>query len=310
MSFTLSKLTLGTAQLGQAYGVANTSGPPSVSEVCQMLETAASEGINCIDTAAAYGQSEAVLGQALREANLQEAFTVVTKVQPLPADLTASEAETRIRQSIQNSLRCLELDALPCVLLHREENLIYWDILQKMREQGLCELTGVSVASPEGLKQALDHSGVDAVQIPTNAVDHRFTETGLLQTCAERDILVFARSAFLQGLLLMDDDSTPSHLLAIKPARDALRRQARSHGIPLSEYLLRLMVENPLISSVVIGVETTDQVKQNTCTLHASSGGESRTNAALETIPQVPGWILNPAEWPNRKSPCATTATG
>ncbi len=55
---------LGTVQFGLAYGVANKAGTPAFSEICAMLEEAAAAGINCLDTAAAYGESEEVLGKA------------------------------------------------------------------------------------------------------------------------------------------------------------------------------------------------------------------------------------------------------
>lgn len=57
------KLGLGTVQFGQAYGVSNTRGQVSQSEVRAILAGAAQAGIRVLDTAANYGEAEAVLAQ-------------------------------------------------------------------------------------------------------------------------------------------------------------------------------------------------------------------------------------------------------
>ena len=46
---------LGTAQLGLAYGVANTTGRPDFHQAVRLIAAAAEGGVNCFDTAAAYG---------------------------------------------------------------------------------------------------------------------------------------------------------------------------------------------------------------------------------------------------------------
>src|SRR5580658_3456445 len=82
-----SRLTLGTAQFGLNYGVANRSGQPSFDDVCAILRRAYERGVNVIDTAPGYGSSEEVLGKALRQLDLVGKMRVVTKVSHLPAGL-------------------------------------------------------------------------------------------------------------------------------------------------------------------------------------------------------------------------------
>ena len=62
---THSELTLGTAQLGMVYGRVNDSGKPSRSEAVGIVHRAAAAGVNTLDTARGYEQSEEVLGEAL-----------------------------------------------------------------------------------------------------------------------------------------------------------------------------------------------------------------------------------------------------
>ena len=59
------KLGLGTVQFGTDYGISNKLGQTSADEVRKILEFAAGHGIRYLDTAPAYGTSEAVLGENL-----------------------------------------------------------------------------------------------------------------------------------------------------------------------------------------------------------------------------------------------------
>ena len=76
----MTALGLGTAQLGVAYGISNRSGRPSEAEASAILECALEQGIDTIDTAPAYGESEALLGRLLPAG---ADVRIVTKTEPL-----------------------------------------------------------------------------------------------------------------------------------------------------------------------------------------------------------------------------------
>lgn len=73
------KLALGTAQFGMSYGVANHRGQVSPDEACELLRLAQNSGINTVDTAISYGDSEAVLGECLCDG-----LQIFTKLPPVP----------------------------------------------------------------------------------------------------------------------------------------------------------------------------------------------------------------------------------
>ena len=70
----IARLGIGTVQFGQAYGVSNAHGQVPKAEVKVVLELAAHAGIGLLDTAANYGQAEAVLGS-----NDLKPFRIVSK---------------------------------------------------------------------------------------------------------------------------------------------------------------------------------------------------------------------------------------
>ena len=63
----VSEISLGTAEIGLDYGFKGNAhyGKPDVKESIRLLHTALDHGINLIDTARVYGNSEEIIGQAL-----------------------------------------------------------------------------------------------------------------------------------------------------------------------------------------------------------------------------------------------------
>lgn len=292
----ISRITLGTAQFGQSYGVANRSGAPDLSEVCGMLEEAAAAGINCLDTARAYGQSEEYLGLALARTGLKDHFHVVTKTTPaLPADATQAEAEGVLRESLETSLRLLGLDRLATVLLHRDTTPVHLDALATLREAGLIERSGVSLGNVENANRLAGHPALDAIQAPANVLDRRFQDS-ISQVHASGGT-VFTRSCYLQGLLLMDDEATPAHLRIVIPARNFYRQLAGELGIDLPALLLRAMLDRPDIDSVVVGMENRAQLRENIRIFQMAPLNEA-TRAKLDAFrPELPSWLIDPPQW-------------
>lgn len=85
------RLALGCAQLGMRYGVANTAGQPDQAAAREIVAICLASGVRFFDTAQAYGESEAVLGDALAA---NSAAQVISKLSP-------ETAPARIRESVR-----------------------------------------------------------------------------------------------------------------------------------------------------------------------------------------------------------------
>ena len=293
----LSRLMLGTVQFGQSYGVANRSGVPEFSEVCAILEEAAAAGVNGLDTALAYGDSEQVLGRALTETGLRDHYFVVTKTDSsLSPDLSVAEARPVIRAGVEQSLRRLGTDHLPLVLLHRDTTPHHLDALVACREAGLIGACGVSLASVKNAERLLPHPDLEAVQVPMNVLDDRFR--AVARSVRSRQGRVFARSCYLQGLLLMTDDGTPPHLQGIAPVRAAFRDVADAWGLPLAELLLRAMLQRDEVDSVVVGVENLPQLRENLRIFRAGPLPDGVLDQIDSVDRTLPDWVIDPPQWP------------
>ena len=79
----LSKLCLGTVQFGMKYGINNQLGrQPTMDESFSMLDYAISNGIGVIDTAAAYGEAEELLGSYLKKRQCKQEVKIISKLKP------------------------------------------------------------------------------------------------------------------------------------------------------------------------------------------------------------------------------------
>src|SRR5579872_4477175 len=142
-----NRLALGTAQFGLAYGVSHEGGRVPLDEARDILELAALSGLDMLDTAAAYGDSEEVLGTIAGE---DSPFSVVAKTLPIRADSIDAEAVARVEAAFRQSLRRLRRDKVYALLVHDARDLLnpggerLWARLQALRAEGLARKIGLS----------------------------------------------------------------------------------------------------------------------------------------------------------------------
>ena len=261
-----SRLAVGTVQFGLPYGVANRTGQPSFKQVCEILACAIENGVTTLDTAAAYGESESVLGRALREIGALDRVTIVSKIRHLKTmeqEQTPENEERWIRDSVVSSLERLGIGSLPVCLFHDTVDIARMDVLLALKREGLVQHAGVSVVRPSQMAMVLSTPGVEAIQVPMNMLDQRIKRSGDLAKAAGRGMVVFVRSVYLQGLLVMPLDEIKPVLQQVVPVRQALQEIAAGAGLTMPEMALRYGLSLPGVSSVLTGVETVAQMETN-----------------------------------------------
>lgn len=296
----LSRLMLGTVQLGMPYGVANVTGQPEPAVVRRILEKAFAGGVNCLDTAAVYGESETVLGRELAAVGVPEGLLIVTKVRPLStaehSDRVAGERA--VRESVAESRRRLGCDKLPLVLFHREEDAVFAGVLSDLAARGWLEDWGISCGNETGgPARLLGSAGLAAMQLPGNVLDHRHRCSGIFESAAARGVAVFVRSVFLQGLLLMEEERIPGHLRTAIPAIGRLRLIAAEAGMSLQELALRYVLSLAGVSSVLVGAETVQQVEQAIAAVSAGPLAAEIIAAVESSAGNLSEAVLTPALW-------------
>jgi aryl-alcohol dehydrogenase-like predicted oxidoreductase len=255
------KLALGTVQFGMPYGVANQRGQVSPAEVGAILAAASNAGIDTIDTAIAYCDSEACLGQA-GVAGLK----VVTKLPPVPPQ--CADVAAWVRAQVLTSLQRLRLERLHGLLLHQAGQLggvhgaTLVTSLQALKAEKLVDKIGVSIYAPGDLEMASSVGLIDLVQAPFNLFDRRLLHSGWLHRLAEEGAEVHVRSAFLQGLLLMPSTAVPAKFA---PWAEQLVKwhgwlEAHPH-ITAWHACLAFVASHPQVDRIVIGVDDLAQLQ-------------------------------------------------
>jgi len=257
---------VGTVQFGLPYGVANRTGQPSLKQVCEILACAVENGATTLETAAAYGESESVLGRALCELGAQDRVTIVSKVRHLKTmalEHTPENIERWIRNSVVSSLERLGIDSLPVCLFHDTVDVAHMEVLLALKGEGLVQHVGVSVTKPDQMERVLSTPGVEAIQVPMNMLDQRIQRSGDLARAADAGLAVFVRSIYLQGLLIMPQEEIDPVLHQVLPGRQALQGIAGDAGLTMPEMALRYGLSLPGVTSVLTGVETVEQMEAN-----------------------------------------------
>ena len=254
----MDRLALGTAQFGMSYGIANTSGQVSRDEARAILDLASINKIDTIDTAIAYGESEAYLGDVG-----VENFRVVTKLSPLPKGVTT--IGEWIEEQVEASLKKLRIDSLYGVLLHRSVQFgipAVRTALARLKQGGKLQKIGVSIYSPDDLDAIPVVGALDIVQAPLNLVDRRLVTSGWLDRLHDDDIEIHIRSAFLQGLLVMPRSSIPDRFSRWSGLWDTWHAWLLANEMSATHACLGFPLSFPEVDRVVVGVETAHQLRQ------------------------------------------------
>lgn len=298
LGFSPSPLTLGTVQLGLPYGVGNRDSTPSPAEAGAILDLAAQGGVRVIDTARAYGNSEASIGAWLK-ARRAEDMRIVTKVPALGTG-PARERKAALQDHLAASLSALGRDRLDLVLVHRETDLLdpmVVDTFQEAVRDAAIGAFGASLYRPAVGLELLERVPLAAIQLPANLLDRRFEQAGVFAKAKARGVAVFVRSVFLQGALLIEPDRLPPHLDALrKPVaiiRDFAIRQNRSLG----EILILAARDIPGATSLVIGVNRAEQLVPHLSAIAAPAVNSGMLESLRDEIGVVPDTAIDPTAW-------------
>ena len=246
----MNRIVLGGAQLGLPYGILNGGETLSREEVARILDTAVDHGIDSIDTAIAYGQSESIIGETS-----QNRFSIISKLPPLPVDI--SNVSEWVHSQVQGSLSRLKCTSLDALLLHRPQDLtgaqgaeLYAAIGSLMAEK-MIHRFGVSIYSPEDLEGIIGTFDIHVVQAPLNVFDRRIL--GVTDQLSALNIEVHVRSVFLQGVLIANPKDRPQRFDPWSEHFALFDEWVRSSGMSAMACCTGFVLQQPGIAKLVIG---------------------------------------------------------
>lgn len=267
----LSKITLGTVQLGMNYGIANNDGQPSSEKSFSMLKCALENGITSLDTARAYGNSEDVIGDFLKSNEIKNTPFITSKLKiGLPHGASEKEVEATMYNSVETSLSKLGTKKLDCLMLHSATDMTtYGEIVSKtledMIKKGYTSMVGASVYQPEELDIMLQNDIYEATQVPMSVFDQKLIHKGYIKRLKEKNVAVFVRSVFLQGVFFLDPEKITDPILAeyAKPYIEMLRNYCKAENMSIAEFAISYIRDVEGVTSLVLGADTKEQVMEN-----------------------------------------------
>jgi len=289
----LSKLSFGTVQLGLDYGISNTEGKPTQNTADEIISYLVEDGINCFDTAVAYGNSEEVLGHAL---NAQSDVNLISKVK---SDLF----KTNLEKTVISSLKRLQSNKLFSLLLHDSELLSNWNeeytkIVTLLQKKGLIDYFGVSIYTSEEFDVAIQNPSIRIIQIPFNLFDQRAVNDEWFKKAKEANKLIFIRSIFLQGLFFMNTNELTGNLVEATRYLEEMHNIRTSLNLSIAEFTMAYVDSVASDAVILFGCDTLDQAKEN---VNSYNNLPIIDNDVLNIIntkfSDIPEYIRNPGQW-------------
>ena len=240
---TISVLGLGTVKLGRDQEVKYPQGfkIPDDQAVRELLALSQELGINFIDTAPAYGNSEERLGQLMANPN---DWVIMTKVGEIfeHGQSRFDFSSTHTRMSVERSLRRLKRDYIDLVLVHSDGNDMYiienegaLPELKKLKDEGLVRAYGMSTKTREGGQWVVENT--DVVMATLNLGD-------------DHDLPVIARAHELNKGVVIKKGLQSGHA----------DKSAGGIGV---ERAFEYVFSHPGVSSMIVGTINPKHLREN-----------------------------------------------
>ncbi len=249
---------------------------PAVAAVHKALEL----GVNYIDTAPGYGNSEEVLGKAL--AGVTAPFIISTKLGARPLPFDAQNADG-LRFSVEESLRLLGRDHIDVLMIHepdRPGQFDWWtdlagvngpvlEVIDEFKAAGVVKYVGLGGTTAYEMAHIMRSGKFDVVLTAFNySLLWREAEIEVLPTAKALGMGVVVGSPLQQGALARryDDEVNNGAPWLSSPRRaqyKALYAFLDELGMNIAEAGIRFVISNPDISCTLMGARSPEEVEKN-----------------------------------------------
>ena len=300
----MSVFSLGTVQLGMNYGIAGKTEKPTEEYAHEILDCAIKVGVNNIDTANNYGDSETVIGTWLKTVPTEKRPIIITKTGPY--DHSSPEAlRADIYDQTEKCLEKLGVDTIDILMVHAFEHYaphpeIVKECFEDLKARGVIKLTAISVYSSDDY-ELIANIGFDAVQIPLNIFDWRKIEDGGIQKLADAGMMIFVRSVFLQGMVFLTPETLEPRLSFAAPYLKRFHELAKEFDLAPDVLAASFVLSVPGITSIVLGCQTPEQIVSNAALIDkVRKLTDDEMNKIREAFVDIDRVMVDPRLWPKK----------
>jgi aryl-alcohol dehydrogenase-like predicted oxidoreductase len=223
------------------------------SQIVRLVHRALDLGINLFDTSAVYGESEAILGRALRDVP-RDRYILATKFLPVESGIIATP--DKVTKSVERSLKRLNVDTVDLMQFHRVTPEVYRAVVdrflptvQKLQKQGKFRFLGITELTTkdyrhEMLPMALADDAFDTIMVGYNLMNPT-PEHYLLPIAQQKNVGVICAVAVSHAL------RWPEHLR--RRIADARARGMLAHDAPVNDDPVKWLVKKHVLSLPAVG---------------------------------------------------------
>lgn len=276
----MSKIILGTAQLGLDYGISNCNGKPSINDSFELLKRAYELGIFELDTAFVYGNSQQIISEF--QNNEKKFFKVYTKFQNI----------CDIINELKKGHELFGTNSFEAVSFHNFNdyyNFNSFDELYAAKKKYKIKKIGVSVYDNIQIEYVLEKNNIDFIQIPFNCFDNDYQRGIILNKVKDLNIEVHCRSVFLQGLFYLNGDQLKGKLSSFSSSLNWFHNLKDEYDLSIEELCLSYVNSKPYIDKIVMGVANLNQLNTNFISLNTVKLPE-------ELIKKIDNFVFNKPE--------------
>jgi myo-inositol catabolism protein IolS len=320
----ISKVALGTWQFGGHRGW----GSFNVKEGEKIIECCLEKGVNLIDTAEAYGESEEILGKLLK--GKRQNFFIATK---LTTKIEGNRFDYKtIKSHLTGSLKKLQTDYIDLYQIHWPKMKNLWhgkdmekkdyedifDSMTRLKKEGLIRFAGVSNFREHHLKEFTDDARnlIVSNQVPYSILWRCYDVDGTAEFCKKHNVNFLAYSPLAQGLLTgrfrKDEEikekvrqvnilfNEPIYSKALKVVEE-IKKIASKIGAAPSQVSLKWAMEKEIITSVIVGARKLKHFEENVAAVDITLNNEhmnyiDKLSLEFQNKNLLPGlelWIFN-----------------
>jgi len=217
--------------------------------VAEALNLGLDLGMNFIDTARNYGESEAKIGKAL--AARRDEFYIATK--------TSARDESGARRDLEKSLSELRMEHIDLYQLHTVSGEKEWQQVmapggalraaRKAQDEGLVTHVGITIhRALDVMRKAVTCGEFESIMLAYSAMDHETVAPEILPLCSAHDVGVIIMKGLQGGLL-------------VSPGFEDGKRAGQEDDLVTAG--LRYILGNPHVNVVIPGIRNADEVRQN-----------------------------------------------
>lgn len=250
---------------------------------CEVIKRAWELGINYIDTAPSYHDSEEVIGECLQKIDAD--FIISTKIGNFPIKDFRAQDKDFLRGQLERSFKRLQRDRVNVLMIHEPDRMgefyDWWtdkinyegavlDVLKEYRDKNAFDFIGLGGTTVTEMQHLINSGKFDVLLTAFQySLLYQEAKNTVIADAHNHGMAILAGSALQQGGFAKMHENT----LKTAPPRwisDARKKQflalyelVNDCGIPLPELALRFVLSDDRIHTVLTGARSVEEIELN-----------------------------------------------